>query len=547
MSVYLKHFGLKKEPFSIVPDSKFLYPSYRHRQAVAHLKYGLDREGGFIVLTGEVGTGKTTLTKTLIEHLPPNVRVGYILNSKLKESDLFASICKELSIRFRKNSNLSFSKQCTDAIYDDLLETHSQGLKTLIVIEEAQNLDDEILESLRLLSNLETSSNKLLHILLVGQPELIRKLEQNNLRQLNQRVVSRFHLLPLQNNEVKDYITYRLKQGGTNRELFGNRACKQIYRLTKGVPRLINLICHQALLGMYSENKHTASTELIREACKEALGAQITGTTNKWLVNLSLLLASLIVLVIATKEKHELSFDSFINEESQNILEVDTADNEAINQSLDSEKNENKSINPSNSSVKSNPLKSLFLIWGFEVGDAFTNEEFENLASRFGLKLENETNILFKTIENLNRPGVVHLMDENSILSSSLLVEIGEESVVLMNGKSTNEMELDVFIQNWTGSFNYLWKPEPNFTSLQLGDENQEGLSWLQDQLFKINNEREFLITGGRFTKAVYNEVIELQKKNNIEQDGIVGQQTLMLINQLTNTAIPTLAKESYR
>ena len=109
MSVYLKHFGLKKEPFSIVPDSKFLYPSYRHRQAVAHLKYGLERAGGFIVLTGEVGTGKTTLTKTLIEHLPPNVRVGYILNSKLKESDLFASICKELSIRFRRNSNLSFS------------------------------------------------------------------------------------------------------------------------------------------------------------------------------------------------------------------------------------------------------------------------------------------------------------------------------------------------------------------------------------------------------------------------------------------------------
>ena len=116
-----------------------------------------------------------------------------------------------------------------------------------------------------------------------------------------------------------------------------------------------------------------------------------------------------------------------------------------------------------------------------------------------------------------------------------------------MNGKSTNEMELDVFMQNWTGSFSYLWKPEPNFKSLQLGDENQEGLSWLQDQLFKINNEREFLITGGRFTQAVYNEVIELQKKNNIEQDGIVGQQTLMLINQLTNTAIPTLTKESYR
>ena len=244
---------------------------------------------------------------------------------------------------------------------------------------------------------------------------------------------------------------------------------------------------------------------------------------------------------------HVICFDSFLNEESQNVLEVDTAGNEAINQSFDSEKNVNKNINRSNTPVKSNPLKSLFLIWGFEVVDAFTNEEFENLASRFGLKLENETDIFFKTIENLNRPGVVHLIDENSILSSYLLVEIDEESVVLMSGKSNDEMELDVFIQNWTGSFNYLWKPEPNFTSLQLGDENQEGLSWLQDQLFKINSEREFLITGGRFTKAVYNEVIELQKKNNIEQDGIEGQQTLMIINQLTNTEIPTLTKESYR
>ena len=247
MGVYLQHFGLKREPFSIVPDPNLLFPSYQHRQAVAHLKYGLDREGGFVVLTGEVGTGKTTLTRTKIEHLPAHIRVAYILNSKLKEADLFASICKELSIKFKRNSHLSYAKQCSDAIYDNLLQAHSEGLKTLIILEEAQNLDDEILESLRLLSNLETNSNKLLHILLVGQPELVEKLAQNNLRQLNQRVVSRFHLLPLKIREVPDYINYRLAQAGGIREIFDGRSYKLIFKLTKGVPRLINLICHQAL------------------------------------------------------------------------------------------------------------------------------------------------------------------------------------------------------------------------------------------------------------------------------------------------------------
>ena len=202
MSIYLQHFGLKREPFSIVPDPGFLYPSNHHRQAVAHLKYGLDREGGFILLTGEVGTGKTTLTRTLLTRLPAHIRVAYVLNSKLEVTDVLASICDELAIDLTDIRGLSFSKICIDALNQDLITSHAEGQKTLIVIEEAQNLTPDVLEMLRLLSNLETNTQKLLYILLVGQPELLDILALKDLRQLNQRVVSRFHLLPLEKKDL---------------------------------------------------------------------------------------------------------------------------------------------------------------------------------------------------------------------------------------------------------------------------------------------------------------------------------------------------------
>ena len=194
MSIYQQYFALNCEPFSIVPDPGFLYPSSQHRQAVAHLKYGLDREGGFVLLTGEVGTGKTTLTRTLIKRLPAHVRVAYVLNSTLEVTDVLASVCQELSIDLPKSSKTSLSKNCIDALNVDLIAAHAEGKKTLVVIEEAQNLSPEVLEILRLLSNLETATHKLLHILLVGQPELLETLAQKNQRQLNQRVVARFHL-----------------------------------------------------------------------------------------------------------------------------------------------------------------------------------------------------------------------------------------------------------------------------------------------------------------------------------------------------------------
>ena len=544
MGVYLQHFGLKREPFSIVPDPNLLFPSYQHRQAVAHLKYGLDREGGFIVLTGEVGTGKTTLTRTIIEHLPAHIRVAYILNSKLKETDLFASICKELSIKFKRNAHLSYAKECSDAIYDNLLQAHSEGLKTLIILEEAQNLDDEILESLRLLSNLETNSNKLLHILLVGQPELVEKLAQNNLRQLNQRVVSRFHLLPLKIREVPDYINYRLAQAGGIREIFDRRSYKHIFKLTKGVPRLINLICHQALLAAYSESKQSINVSLVIKSSAEVLGEETKPFRRKvWQIGVFTLLNVLILVfffreelqweIVTDKSQYNYQGKLFQEEEENNISAVNPLKELKTNQPV-------ARVSPS-----INPIEHLFSLWGHRVEGIFTEEALNSSATDIGLKYEMNESIDFDVILKTNRPGIVHLTDSNSNITSVVLLEVRDETILLFDLNGESSVKLDIFLKRWTGSFSYLWAPPKEFKVLKLGDENKAGLVWLQDKFAEIYANKQRLITGGRFTEAIFDEIVLFQKQNNINPDGIVGRRTIMLINQLTNEEIPRIIQES--
>ena len=301
MSIYQQYFALNCEPFSIVPDPGFLYPSSQHRQAVAHLKYGLDREGGFVLLTGEVGTGKTTLTRTLLKRLPAHVRVAYVLNSTFEVTDVLASICQELGIELPKSSKTSLTKNCIDALNSDLIEAHTGGKKTLVVIEEAQNLSPEVLEILRLLSNLETATHKLLHILLVGQPELLETLAQKDQRQLNQRVVARFHLLPLAKSDVSNYVNHRLHHAGANRAIFENAAMTALYKLTKGVPRLINLICHHALLAAYATGVKTVSAKLVKKAAVEIFDTQFVEnkSSGRWLV--TLLLAGILTVLVADR------------------------------------------------------------------------------------------------------------------------------------------------------------------------------------------------------------------------------------------------------
>ena len=267
--MYLEFFGISDKPFQITPDTRFLYLTPRHRDGLAHLLYGADEAGGFILLTGEVGTGKTMLCRSVLEQMPEHVNVALILNPRQSSKELIASICDELNIPYRRSS--TSLKYLVDRLNLYLLKQHAQGKRTVLVIDEAQNLRAEVLEQIRLLTNLEVATQKLLQIILIGQPELQAILARPELRQLTQRITARFHLTPLSKEETAAYIRHRLQIVGFRGELFSNGAVSIVHQLSGGVPRLVNNICERSMMGAYGENVHRIDKKLVRKAAGEVL------------------------------------------------------------------------------------------------------------------------------------------------------------------------------------------------------------------------------------------------------------------------------------
>ena len=272
--MYLDYFGFTQAPFSITPDPGFLFLSHDHKEAFAHLLYGVGDTGGFVQLTGEVGTGKTTLCRYLLENTPEEIDVALILNPRQSALELVASICDELAVDYPRDGDSI--KALIDRLNAHLLDRHSQGRRTVLVIDEAQNLSVDVLEQIRLLTNLETTRHKLLQILLIGQPELQAIMDRPELRQLDQRITARYHLTPLSLTETIAYISHRLDVAGCQKKLFTKSALKQIYRRSQGVPRLINIICDRALLGAYAEHAAHITPRLVKQADHEIKGKPAT-------------------------------------------------------------------------------------------------------------------------------------------------------------------------------------------------------------------------------------------------------------------------------
>jgi general secretion pathway protein A len=271
--MYLSYFGLSDNPFSIAPNPEYLYMSPRHKEALAHLTFGLRESGGFVMLTGEVGTGKTTVSRKLMQQLPSNTQVAMILNPSLSALELLATICDELEISYADNK--PSLKYFTDKILKKLAANHTQGLNTILIVDEAQHLLPEVLEQLRLLTNLETNREKLLKVVLIGQPELQQLLKRNELRQLAQRITARYHLLPLTAGEVKQYVSHRLGVAGGDSTIFSRGTLQAVYQITGGIPRIINLLCDRALTLTYTKQDPVVRRHIFFAAAEQILGEDI--------------------------------------------------------------------------------------------------------------------------------------------------------------------------------------------------------------------------------------------------------------------------------
>lgn len=299
--MYTEYFGLKEKPFTISPDPRYLYMSEQHREALAHLLYGISSDGCLVLLTGGVGTGKTTVCRSLLEQLPENTEAAFIVNPKLSVHELLETICEELGITFQKKEKSV--KTFIDAITNHLLSSHAIGRTTILIIDEAQNLDMDVLEQLRLLTNLETNTDKLLKIILIGQPELQEKLKSPKVAQISQRITSKYHIQPLSENDVYGFIRHRLIiAGGGRMQFFSKKALKLAYRMSKGIPRMINMLCDRALLGAYVEEKGVyVSEKIMRQACSEVLGEDVPQISQPFTRNfIRAALGAIVVVFLGT-------------------------------------------------------------------------------------------------------------------------------------------------------------------------------------------------------------------------------------------------------
>src|SRR5450432_201537 len=281
--MYMRFFGLKQQPFSLAPDPRYLYMSKRHREALAHLLYGVGGGGGFVLLSGEIGAGKTTVCRCFLEQIPKRCNVAYIFNPKLTVLELVKSICDEFHVPINvADGQQTTVKTYVDALNDFLLKTHAVGQNNVLIIDEAQMLSADVLEQLRLLTNLETNERKLLQIVLIGQPELRTMLEQPELEQLAQRVIARFHLNALSSKETEHYIRHRLSVAGMTRAIpFDHKALQRIHEITRGVPRRINLLCDRVMLGAYAHGRHSIDVPMIEKAASEVFGRSETSAPDR--------------------------------------------------------------------------------------------------------------------------------------------------------------------------------------------------------------------------------------------------------------------------
>ncbi len=546
--MYYEYFGLKEAPFSIAPNPRYLYMSERHREALAHLMYGINSDGGFILLTGEVGTGKTTICRCLLEQIPQDVHIAFVLNPKLDPVELLATACDDLGISYPAGASI---KTMVDRLNEFLLAAHQEGRRTVLIIDEAQNLSIDVLEQLRLLTNLETNERKLLQIILLGQPELLTLLAQNELRQLSQRVTARFHLDALNRGEVHEYIKHRLTIAGTRRRVFSAAAINRIFKISGGIPRVVNLICDRALLGTYAENKLQVSSRVVSRAADEVLG-QNRGfhATPVYAAAAVLILATLALFTFYFPSAEIAEFNTKSDEltqppekkqrlaaepDTQLVVETITANISPVVNEIrpDSSRYLDRVEDVVGHRDAKLAFADLFTLWGL----AFEDQTIHpcNQASSIGLKCFSNLSGL-KEIKNLNRPVVIGLNHQWVTLS-----QFNEGVVTLISGYREFQVSAQELAFAWNGKYTLFWRMPPDYKRpLTLGDQGAS-VDWLASQLAVLDSMPPVTVPEYNFDLRLENRVKRFQQSVGLTPNGAVGVKTWIHLNNIQGLDIPLL------
>jgi general secretion pathway protein A len=555
--MYTSFFGLNEKPFSITPDPRYLFMSERHGEALAHLVYGVNESGGFMQLTGEVGTGKTTLVRTLLlNRMPANADVAVCLNPQLSAREFLVTICEELGVTVPEERGSI--KALIDSLNRHLLAAHADGRRTILVVDEAQNLAPDVLEEVRLLTNLETAKQKLLQIILIGQPELRDLLARNDLRQLAQRITGRYHLEPLSRDETAQYVEHRLKVAGALGEVFDAGAKREVFRLSQGVPRLINVICDRALLGAYSSENRRVNRRMIRRAAAEITGKADTASWLRWAIPVFGVAAAVVIIA------------SFLTSMNQRREQIDDAvapalasfTPEPLAQPVADAVPEAADVEPEAEAEASldaqlqlaadltnteAALVTLLDLWGL---DYQRGERGCSQAAAAGFECVFQRGS-WSGLKQYDRPAILTLVDSKGAAHSVVLTSFEGDNVELSIGGVKVTHLLDDVSDMWFGQYLLLWRPPTGDTDALGPGSRSQGVVWLRQSLTAIDARYQTTAADSDvFDSELRQQVRAFQRDHRLDVDGVAGHQTQIIINTLLapdstpRLTIPRLAQE---
>jgi general secretion pathway protein A len=551
--VYSEFFGLNEKPFAITPDPRYLYMSARHTDALAHLLYGISESGGFIQLTGEVGTGKTTLIRSVLEQLPAKADIALILSPQLTTLEFLATIVQELRCPPPADRTV---KAHIDVLNTHLMQAHAEGRRVVLIVDEAQTLSPELLEQVRLLTNLETSKQKLLQIILIGQPELRELLDKPEMRQIAQRITGRYHLEPLRKDETRAYVSHRLRVAGTQNDIFTKRAINALYNHARGIPRLINVIADRALLAAYTKDQRSVDAKLVSAAAAEVFG--VRRKAPWWPFATGVAGAAAVVLGVTNLGNppavREPAQEQFLGAPASPpaataALAVDggaatpPSEPAAVPPPEESPTLATLLEDPKFALTTDAAIAELLAVWGAPYDPARGEPCIQ--AQERGLRCLYQRRGTLSELRRVNWPAILSLVAADGTERPVVVTALGYDHAKLVANGTTFELPLAELSYYWFGDHLLLWRPGKAPGRDLAPGVNDEGVRWLRETLALLAGESAAIESSTLYDAALEQRVRAYQRAHQLTVDGIVGARTqIAMLAELDLPDTPSLVKD---